>query len=153
MDLFNPPIEFNYTIMIKDLDFSWATDDIDIYEKKPILHMAGVTDNLKHCKFYKGELKADDSVKNTLLSYNEEETFLHTPVDFIDTSGCSFDDIMNPESLSHSNPDEATLLIKHLKLRENKDFIQILAMHLWAGVCQLLLAHIMHQRIKKELFV
>jgi ATP-dependent RNA/DNA helicase IGHMBP2 len=72
--------------------------------------------NFSNHKFYKGELKADDSVKNTLLSYNEEETFLHTPVDFIDTSGCSFDDIMNPESLSHSNPDEATLLIKHLKL-------------------------------------
>lgn len=76
--------------------------------------------NFSNQKFYKGELKADDSVKNTLLSYNEEETFLHTPVDFIDTSGCSFDDIMNPESLSHSNPDEATLLIKHLKLLLNE---------------------------------
>jgi len=38
-----------------DLDFSWATDDIKTYEKKPILHMAGVTDNLKSTKFYKGE--------------------------------------------------------------------------------------------------
>ena len=76
--------------------------------------------NFSNHKFYKGELKADDSVKNTLLSYNEEETFLHTPVDFIDTSGCSFDDIMNPESLSHSNPDEAALLIKHLKLLLNE---------------------------------
>jgi hypothetical protein len=35
-----------------DLDFSWATDDIKTYEKKPILHMAGVTDNLKSTKFY-----------------------------------------------------------------------------------------------------
>jgi hypothetical protein len=37
------------------LDFSWATDDIKTYEKKPILHMAGVTENLKSKKFYKGE--------------------------------------------------------------------------------------------------
>jgi hypothetical protein len=38
-----------------ELDFSWATDDVKIYEKKPILHMAGVTDDLKSTKFYKGE--------------------------------------------------------------------------------------------------
>ena len=38
-----------------DLDFSWATDTIEIYDKKPILHMAGVTDDIKHTKFYKGE--------------------------------------------------------------------------------------------------
>lgn len=37
------------------LDFSWATDTISIYDKKPILHMAGVTDDLKGKKFYKGE--------------------------------------------------------------------------------------------------
>jgi hypothetical protein len=38
-----------------ELDFSWATDDINIYNKKNILHMAGVTDDLKNRKFYKGE--------------------------------------------------------------------------------------------------
>lgn len=43
------------TKIIGDLDFSWATDDIHFYEKKPILHMAGVTENLKNSKFYKGE--------------------------------------------------------------------------------------------------
>jgi len=43
------------TKIIKELDFSWATDNIDIYNKKPILHMAGVTDNLKDTKFYKGD--------------------------------------------------------------------------------------------------
>jgi hypothetical protein len=43
------------TIVTSDLDFSWATDSIDVYNKKPILHMAGVTDNLKDTKFYKGE--------------------------------------------------------------------------------------------------
>ena len=43
------------TKVIKDLDFSWATDSIDVYEQKPILHMAGVTEDLKSSKFYKGE--------------------------------------------------------------------------------------------------
>ena len=38
-----------------ELEFSWATDNIDIFETKPILHMAGVTDNLKDTKFYKGD--------------------------------------------------------------------------------------------------
>jgi hypothetical protein len=43
------------TRIINDLDFSWATDNLDTYYKKPILHMAGVTDNLKSTKFYKGD--------------------------------------------------------------------------------------------------
>lgn len=43
------------TKITKDLDFSWATDPVSVYEQKPILHMAGVTDNLKTTKFYKGE--------------------------------------------------------------------------------------------------
>jgi hypothetical protein len=43
------------TKITKELDFSWATDNIDVYNKKPILHMAGITDNLKLTKFYKGE--------------------------------------------------------------------------------------------------
>lgn len=37
------------------LDFSWATDNLDRYNKYPILHMAGVTQNLKDRIFYKGE--------------------------------------------------------------------------------------------------
>lgn len=43
------------TKIVNDLSFSWATDTISIYEKHPILHMAGVTDDLKRSKFYKGE--------------------------------------------------------------------------------------------------
>lgn len=43
------------TKIVRDLDFSWATDNISIYERKPILHMAGVTDKLKSKMFYKGE--------------------------------------------------------------------------------------------------
>ena len=43
------------TKIVKDLDFSWATDTIETYDSKPILHMAGVTDDLKTTKFYKGD--------------------------------------------------------------------------------------------------
>jgi hypothetical protein len=51
------------TEVVDDLNFSWATDDIRIYEERPILHMAGVTDNLKHIKFYKGEYINVDPIK------------------------------------------------------------------------------------------
>ena len=43
------------TKVVKELEFSWATDTVKVYETKPILHMAGVTDNLKNTKFYKGD--------------------------------------------------------------------------------------------------
>lgn len=43
------------TKITNELDFCWATDSISIYEKKPILHMAGVTPDLKNTKFYKGD--------------------------------------------------------------------------------------------------
>jgi hypothetical protein len=53
--LWNLWLNGNETKITKELDFSWATDPIQIYSKKPILHMAGVTDTLKGSKFYKGE--------------------------------------------------------------------------------------------------
>ena len=59
------------TKVTKDLDFSWATDDIRVYEQRPILHMAGVTDNLKTKKFYKG----DFINVNPLDKLREDETF------------------------------------------------------------------------------
>ena len=43
------------TKITSEFDFSWATDNIKIYESKPILHMAGVTEDMKSTKFYKGE--------------------------------------------------------------------------------------------------
>jgi hypothetical protein len=54
------------TKITKELDFSWATDNIDVYNKKPILHMAGVTDNLKLTKFYKGEYINIDPIKKLM---------------------------------------------------------------------------------------
>jgi len=67
------------TRIIDELNFSWATDNIDNYYKKHILHMAGVLDGMKDTKFYKG-----DYIKvNPLDKLREDETYF----DFVsDTS-------------------------------------------------------------------
>jgi ATP-dependent RNA/DNA helicase IGHMBP2 len=72
--------------------------------------------NFSNKKFYQNNLIADASVKDTVLSFDANEFLLHTPVSFIDTAGCGYNEIINPESLSIANPEEAQLLIKHLKL-------------------------------------
>jgi ATP-dependent RNA/DNA helicase IGHMBP2 len=72
--------------------------------------------NFSNMKFYKGNLIADSSVKETVLSFDTNEFLLNTPLDFIDTAGCGYNEIVNPESLSIANPEEGQLLIKHLKL-------------------------------------
>jgi ATP-dependent RNA/DNA helicase IGHMBP2 len=66
--------------------------------------------------FYNNELEADATVKDTVLSLNEDIDILHIPVELIDTAGCSFDEIQNPETLSLSNKGEADLVFKHLEL-------------------------------------
>lgn len=70
--------------------------------------------NFSNKEFYGGNLIADTSVKDTVLSYDENEFLLHTAFDFIDTAGCGFNEELNLESLSTSNPEEANLLLKHL---------------------------------------
>lgn len=72
--------------------------------------------NFSNKKFYSGNLKADISVQDSVLSFDANETLLNTAIEFIDTAGCGYNEIINPESLSISNPEEAQLLIKHLKL-------------------------------------
>jgi ATP-dependent RNA/DNA helicase IGHMBP2 len=72
--------------------------------------------NFSNREFYNGNLIADASVKDSLLSYDENEHLLNTAFDLIDTAGCGYTEIINPESLSIANPEEATLLIDHLKL-------------------------------------
>ena len=61
------------TKVTKELDFSWATDSIDVYEKRPILHMAGVTEDLKTTLFYKGDyinVNPLDVLKNDINFFN-----------------------------------------------------------------------------------
>jgi superfamily I DNA and/or RNA helicase len=76
--------------------------------------------NFSNQQFYGGNLQADASVKSTLLSTDEENNFLNKALSFIDTAGCGFNEITNPESLSIANPEEAVLLLKHLHLLLNQ---------------------------------
>jgi len=64
--------------------------------------------------FYNGELIADETVSAHAL-VNDESSYLHKSIEFIDTAGCSFDEIQNPETLSFSNPKEGEILFKHLQ--------------------------------------
>ena len=41
--------------MTDQLKFCWATDPISFCETHPILHMAGITEELKKEHFYKGD--------------------------------------------------------------------------------------------------
>jgi hypothetical protein len=50
------------TKITNEMSFSWATDNIKKYKQHPILHMAGVTDNLKTTKFYKGDYINTDPI-------------------------------------------------------------------------------------------
>jgi ATP-dependent RNA/DNA helicase IGHMBP2 len=71
--------------------------------------------NFSNKIFYAENLKAHESVKSNLLSYDINESLLNTAVEFIDTAGCGYNEKLNPESLSISNPEEAQVLITHLK--------------------------------------
>lgn len=53
--LWNLWLNNKQTLITDKLSFTWATDIITEYEKNPILHMAGVTKNMKTKSFYKGE--------------------------------------------------------------------------------------------------
>lgn len=64
--------------------------------------------------FYNNELIADETVSEHSL-LNDESNYLSKSIEFIDTAGCSFDEIQNPETLSHSNPKEGDVLFKHLQ--------------------------------------
>ena len=59
--------------------------------------------------FYNSELVAHESVKNTLLSDDV------SPVSFIDTAGCGFNEKQDPETLSRNNEEEGDLLLKILE--------------------------------------
>jgi superfamily I DNA and/or RNA helicase len=81
--------------------------------------------------FYKGALKADDSVKERLLDP------AIPPLTFIDTAGCGYQEKVDPETLSTYNEEEAQLLLKHLsdtvqllgieRIREEKIEIGVIA--------------------------
>jgi superfamily I DNA and/or RNA helicase len=56
--------------------------------------------------FYEGKLVAHESVKSGLLRPYQ------SPVDFIDTAGCGYEEEQDPETLSRYNEEEANLTLK-----------------------------------------
>jgi ATP-dependent RNA/DNA helicase IGHMBP2 len=64
--------------------------------------------------FYKDELSADETAAHHKL-VNDEDSMLSKSIEFIDTAGCSFDEIQNPETLSFYNPKEGDILLRHLQ--------------------------------------
>lgn len=64
--------------------------------------------------FYKGKLVAHDSVKDAVLKTESEEV-LASPLEFIDTAGCGFNEVFEKENVSLYNPEEASLLFRHLE--------------------------------------
>lgn len=58
-------------------------------------------------EFYKSKLKSADSVRDWLLEGDNE------PITFIDTSGCGFEEILNPKTRSRYNEGEYYILREH----------------------------------------
>jgi ATP-dependent RNA/DNA helicase IGHMBP2 len=59
--------------------------------------------------FYKDQLIAHESVRDRLLAADQ------SPVEFIDTAGCGYNEAQDPETLSRYNREEADLLIKQFE--------------------------------------
>lgn len=83
------------------LSFSWATDTMDQYNEKVILHMAGVTANLKHNKFYKGDFITLNPIE--LLKLND------TIFDYIDNNSSTKKYIEVMESMIKNESDDYLL--------------------------------------------
>ena len=58
------------TKVSESLSFSWASDNVEKYEQKNILHMAGVTEDMKDRKFYKGEFIEEDPIEKLRTNEN-----------------------------------------------------------------------------------
>ena len=58
------------TKVSESLNFSWASDNVEKYEQKNIFHMAGVTEDMKDRKFYKGEFIEEDPIEKLRSNKN-----------------------------------------------------------------------------------
>jgi superfamily I DNA and/or RNA helicase len=64
--------------------------------------------------FYDGKLIAHESVAKQKLFPMVEDENLNQPLEWVDTSGCGFEEVLNEETSSLYNPEEAKILIQHL---------------------------------------
>ena len=65
--------------------------------------------------FYEGELEADKSVAGHLLrdlEHVQETAVTSAPVQFMDTAGAGFDELLREDSDSRANPSEGAKLAK-----------------------------------------
>jgi hypothetical protein len=84
------------TKITNEFEFCWATDNIDNYNKTPILHMAGVTHELKTTKFFKGDYINIDPIEELRKNPNV--------FDYIDSNSSTIKYIENMKSyLQKSN--------------------------------------------------
>ena len=58
------------TRIVEELSFAWATDDIEKCNTNPILHMAGITEDMKGNRFYKGDFMNCSPVDQLVLNPN-----------------------------------------------------------------------------------
>lgn len=67
--------------------------------------------NFSNKEFYSGNLVAADFVKYRLINASDGRD---KPLEFIDTAGCGYEEKINKESQSRYNPDEYSIIRKHL---------------------------------------
>ena len=73
---------YGYRTKVSDsLSFSWGSDNVKRYEQKYILHMAGVTEDKKDHKFYKGDFIEVDPIEKLRDNINY--------FDYIDTESAT----------------------------------------------------------------
>ena len=87
-------------------------EDVVLLDKQYRMHEAIMT--FSNLTFYENKLIADSSVAQVKL-INDENDVCNRTIEFVDTAGCGFNEVQNPESLSFSNKQEGDLLLKHLK--------------------------------------
>ncbi|MCP4520560.1 MAG: AAA family ATPase [Cytophagales bacterium] len=107
-----PPTIKSQEAQKKGLEISLMEQGIKNIEEVSLLdtqyRMNELIMNFSNQQFYDNELKAHETVKSQLLTNHE------LAVEFIDTVGCSFDEKQVENSTSLHNPEEGSIIQKHL---------------------------------------
>ncbi len=110
-----PPTVKSNKAMKEGLNITLLEKAIQRFEKVSLLNvqyrMNEVIMGFSNQEFYDNQLLADISVEHWKLDVED-----NTPLEFIDTAGCGFDEKVHPESGSKWNPDEFQILQEHLYL-------------------------------------
>lgn len=108
-----PPTVKSYEAAEKGLDITLIQKVIERCSGTVLLNeqyrMNSVIMEFSNQRFYKGLLSSHASVADHRL--DEEEDV----IEFIDTAGCGFEEVRSEVGESLTNPEEATLLVRHLE--------------------------------------